>query len=62
MEFDKVIKSISYNQHEILYNIMQLYNNGEPFDCDMTYSKGKFYGRFYNLHSIKNVMVRPPIL
>ena len=46
MEFDKVIKSISYNQHEILYNIMQLYNNGEPFDCDMTYSKGKFYGRF----------------
>lgn len=46
MEFDKVIKSISYNQHEILYNIMQLYNNGEPFECDMTYSKGKFYGRF----------------
>lgn len=46
MEFDKVIKSISYNQHEILYNIMQLYNDGNPFDCDMTYSKGKFYGRF----------------
>lgn len=46
MEFDKVIKSISYNQHEILYNIMQLYNNGKPFDCDMTYSKGKFYGSF----------------
>ena len=46
MEFDKVIKSISYNQHEILYNIMQLYNNGEPFECDMTYSKGKFYGSF----------------
>ena len=40
MEFDKVIKSISYNQHEILYNIMQLYNNGKPFECDMTYSKG----------------------
>lgn len=46
MEADKVIKSISYNQHEILYNIMQLYNNGNGFDCDMTYSKGKFYGSF----------------
>lgn len=41
-----VIKSISYNQHEILYNIMQLYNNGQPFACDMTYSKGNFYGDF----------------
>lgn len=46
MEFNNVIKSISYNQHEILYNIMQLYNDGKPFDCDMTYSKGKFYGNF----------------
>lgn len=45
-KFDEVIKSISYNQHEILYNIMQLHNNGEPFDCDITYSKGNFYGDF----------------
>lgn len=38
-----VIKNISFDQSEILYNIMQLYNNGEPFDCDMTASELKFY-------------------
>ncbi len=37
------IKNISYNQKEILWNIMQLYNNGEPFDCDITASSLKFY-------------------
>lgn len=46
MTQNEVIKSTSYNQHEILYNIMKLYNNSEPFDCDMTYSKGNFYGNF----------------
>jgi hypothetical protein len=40
----EVIKSISYNQHEILYNIMQLHNEGKPYECDVTYSKGGFYG------------------
>ncbi len=44
MEYNKVIKSVSSNQHEIIYNIMQLHNEGRPFDCDMTYSKGNFYG------------------
>ena len=38
-----VIKNISYDQKEILWNIMQLYNQGRPFDCDMTASKLKFY-------------------
>jgi hypothetical protein len=38
-----VIKNISYDQKEILYNIMQLYNNGEPYDCDITASSLKFY-------------------
>ena len=46
MEYKDVIKSISYNQHEILYNIMQLHNGGRPFDCDPTYSIGNFYGNF----------------
>lgn len=40
------IRSIAYDQHEILYNILQLHNGGEPFECDMTYSKGAFYGDF----------------
>lgn len=38
-----IIKNISFNQKEILYNIMQLYNNGNAFDCDMTASQLKFY-------------------
>ena len=46
MEANKTIKSISYNQHKILYDIMNLHNQGKPFDCDMTYSCGNFYGTF----------------
>lgn len=38
-----IIKNISYNQKEILYNIMLLYNDGKPFDCDITASSLKFY-------------------
>lgn len=43
MSSSNTIKNISYDQKEILYNIMQLYNNGEPFDCDITASTLKFY-------------------
>ena len=46
MEYNDVIRSIGYNQHEILYNIMQMHNDGKPFDCDPTYSIGNFYGNF----------------
>ncbi len=42
-EDKKTIKSISYNQKEIMYNIMQLHNSGKPFEADMTYSIGAFY-------------------
>lgn len=38
-----IIRNISKDQKEILYNIMQLHNNGEAFDCDMTASKLIFY-------------------
>jgi hypothetical protein len=41
---DNIIKNISVDQSEILWNIMQLYNDGKPFDCDMTASELKFYG------------------
>lgn len=46
MESNEVIKSISYDQHEILYNIMRMHNDEKPFDCDITYSIGNFYGNF----------------
>ena len=46
MKYNDVIKSVGYDQHEILYNIMQLHNGGEPFECDMTYSIGNFYGEY----------------
>ena len=42
---DNVVRNISFDQSEILYNIMQLYNNGEPFECDITASELKFYKR-----------------
>lgn len=41
-----IIKNISYDQTEILYNIGKLYNNGSPqFDADMTASTLGFYGK-----------------
>lgn len=43
IEYKDVIKSISHDQKEIMYNIMKLHNNGKPFYADMTYSSGKFY-------------------
>lgn len=39
-----IIKNISFDQSEILWNIMHLYNNDMPYDCDMTASELKFYG------------------
>lgn len=38
-----VIKTVSNSQEEILCNILQLYVNGETFDCDLTTSRGVFY-------------------
>ncbi len=38
----KIIKSISYNQEEIIKNIINLHING-PIELDPTYSKGNFY-------------------
>ena len=37
------IKSTSYDQTEILAWIMRLYNNRQPFDCDLTASKCIFW-------------------
>ena len=31
-----IVRNISFEQKEILYNIMNLHNNGEPYDCDIT--------------------------
>ena len=38
-----VIKNISFDQKEILFNIMQLHNDGNPFEADMTASSLCFY-------------------
>lgn len=39
----ELIKSIGYKQEEILLDIINLYNNKQPFTVDFTYSKGQFY-------------------
>lgn len=41
-----VIKNINKDQHRILADIITLYNNGNRFDLDPTYSCGNFYGDF----------------
>lgn len=38
--------SISYDQDEILRSISILHNDGRPFECDPTYSRGVFYRNF----------------
>lgn len=38
-----IIRNISYDQKEILHNIMTLHNGGQPFECDITASTLKFY-------------------
>lgn len=38
-----MVKSISYDQQEIIANILKLHGNNKPIDIDATYSKGNFY-------------------
>lgn len=38
-----VIKNLSYDQSEILHSIIELYNDGKAFECDITASSLKFY-------------------
>ena len=38
-----MIKSVSYDQSEILRNILELHVPGKRIDLDCTYSKGNFY-------------------
>jgi len=38
-----IIKSISYDQIEIIKNILKLHVERQVIDCDPTYSKGNFY-------------------
>ena len=54
-----VIKNISYDQKEILYNIMMLHNEGKPFEADMTASSLGFYK---HKKSDKYVIPEPKIL
>lgn len=42
----KIIKSVNYNQHAIIRDIINLHNGGNPLECDITYSIGNFYGHF----------------
>ena len=48
MQKNRLIKSIGYNQHQIINDIIYMHNNNQPIDVDITYSSGKFYGNFKN--------------
>ena len=41
---NNIIKNISTDQSEILHWIIELYNDGQKFECDITASELKFYG------------------
>ena len=49
--YNNLVKSIGYNQHSILKDIMDMHNDGKPFDADITYSKGNFYGNFKRIRN-----------
>ena len=38
-----MITTISYNQHELLRDILELHIKTETFTCDPTYGNGNFY-------------------
>ena len=37
------VTSLSFNEQQIIRGIIELHNNGEPFDVDPCYSKGAFW-------------------
>ena len=39
----KIIKSISFNEQELIRDILYLHCKGNPIDLDATYSIGNFY-------------------
>jgi len=39
----KIIRSISFNEQEIIRDILYLHCNNNPIECDPTYSIGNFY-------------------
>ena len=43
MKTDHIVKSISYDQSEIIRNILKIHVPSRKIDCDPTYSKGGFY-------------------
>lgn len=46
IEYNNVIRSVNCDQHSILKDIMDMHNGGNPFEADITYSIGAFYGIF----------------
>lgn len=40
---NEMVMTVDTDQTRILRNIMKLHNAGQPFDCDVTFSKGVFY-------------------
>ena len=51
IEYNNIIKSVRYDQHSILKDIMDMHNGGKPFDADITYSIGAFYGKFKRIRT-----------
>ena len=49
LDNSNVIKNISFDPSEILWNIMQLYNDGKPFDLHTSYEdRANYYSNLRN--------------
>ena len=59
MQGKRIIKSIGYNQHQIISDMLYMHNNGQPIDVDITYSSGKFYGDFKDSNGNSFTIERP---
>lgn len=56
---EKVIKSIGYNQHQLINDMLYLHNDNKGIDVDITYSSGKFYGTFKQNNGEKFTIEQP---
>ena len=56
---EKLIKSIGYNQHQLINDMLYMHNDNKGIDVDITYSSGKFYGTFKQNNGEKFTIEQP---
>lgn len=60
LDYSGMVMTLQYDSASILRGISQLYNDGESFDFDPTYSTGMFYRKTTRPRVVSDVEVRIP--